>query len=216
MIVKLYGLKIYLKIINEVVILTVKAKIINKELEDFEATFEIRRMNFDQALINYPTGSGLKTFKLKDLELIPENKVDKFLIENRQFLKIKLTKGISIFFYMALLESLEDEIDEKLVELNVLKDKYKINRRGIWEKEILILVNNKFPIEVLSSGQNFKKEGYNIIINKISEENFLNICFNEISKVEKEIEHRNRMLSGFGKAISALKAKDKNEQKLLI
>ncbi|AOR24849.1 hypothetical protein [Clostridium taeniosporum] len=193
-----------------------KAKIINKELEDFEATFEIRRMNFDQALINYPTGSGLKTFKLKDLELIPENKVDKFLIENRQFLKIKLTKGISIFFYMALLESLEDEIDEKLVELNVLKDKYKINRRGIWEKEILILVNNKFPIEVLSSGQNFKKEGYNIIINKISEENFLNICFNEISKVEKEIEHRNRMLSGFGKAISALKAKDKNEQKLLI
>ncbi|MBY6839202.1 hypothetical protein FDA33_13365 [Clostridium botulinum] len=193
-----------------------KAKVVNKELEDYETVFQIRRMNFDQAVINYPTGSGLKTFQIEDIELIPENNVDEFLISNKQFLKIKLTKGISVFFYMALLESLEDEIDEKVIELNVLKDKYKINRRGIWDKEILIFVNNKFPIEVLSSGQNFKKEGYSININKISEENFLNTCFNEINRIEKEIKDRNRMLSGLGKAINELKGSYNSEQKLLI
>ena len=193
-----------------------KAKIINKELEDYESIFQIRRMNFDQAIINYPTGSGLKTFPIEDLEFIPENKIDEFLIKNRQFLKIKLTKGISIFFYMALLESLENEIDEEVTELNVLKDKYKVNKRGIWEKEILLFINNKFPIEILSSGQNFKKDGYSINVNKVFEENFLKICFNEINKIEKEIEDRNRMLAGFGKAINGLKKGLNDTQKLLI
>lgn len=193
-----------------------KAKIINKELEDFDAIFQIRRMNFDQVVINYPTGSGLKIFKVQDVELISENKIDKFLIENKEFLKIKLTRGISIFFYMALLESLESEINEKVVELNVLKDKYKINKRGIWEKDILVFVNNRFPIEILSSGQNFKKDGYNIIINKVFQESFLNTCFNEINKIEKEIENKNKMLSRFGRAISEVKGIVKKEQNLLV
>lgn len=193
-----------------------KAKIINKELEDFDAIFQIRRMNFDQVVINYPTGSGLKIFKVQDVELISENKIDKFLIENKEFLKIKLTRGISIFFYMALLESLESEINEKVVELNVLKDKYKINKRGIWEKDILVFVNNRFPIEILSSGQNFKKDGYNIIINKVFQESFLNTCFNEINKIEKEIENKNKMLSRFGRAISEVRGIVKKEQNLLV
>ncbi|GAA0079240.1 hypothetical protein UT300005_36190 [Clostridium sp. CTA-5] len=193
-----------------------KAKIINKQLEDYDNIFGVRRMNFDQAVINYPTGDGLKVFILEDLELIAENKIDEFLVNNREFLKIKLTKGISVFFYNALLESLEEEVDEKIIKLNVLRDKYKINKKGIWSKELILFVNGKFPLEVNSSGQNFKTQGYNIILNKISEQDFLNICYNEISNIEKEIQTKNKMLSNFGEAIDSIKGHYKCDNKLLI
>ncbi|MBW6411801.1 hypothetical protein [Clostridium weizhouense] len=193
-----------------------KAKIINKDLEDYDKIFGVRRMNFDQAVINYPTGDGLKVFILEDLELIAENKIDEFLINNREFLKIKLTKGISVFFYDALLESLEEEVDEKIIKLNVLRDKYKINKKGIWSKELILFVNDKFALEINSSGQNFKTQGYNIILNRISEQDFLNICYNEISNIEKEIQTKNKMLSNFGEAIQSIKGNYKCDNKLLI
>ncbi|SFD19782.1 hypothetical protein [Clostridium uliginosum] len=193
-----------------------KAKIINKDLEDYERLFGVRRMNFDQAVINYPTGDGLKVFSLEDLELISENKIDEFLLNNKEFLKIKLKRGISVSFYNALLNSIEDEIDERVVHLNVLRDKYKINKRGIWDKEILLFVNNKFAIEVNSSGQNFKRDGYNIIINKISKQDFLNTCCNEITNIEKEIDCKNKMLSSFGEAITSIKEHYESDKKLLI
>ena len=174
-----------------------KVKVINEELEDFGIDFKVRRMNFDNIIVNYPTESGIKSFSFSDVECISENDIDEFLIKNRSFLKIKLKRGISVVFYNALYDSIKYDIKEEIENLSVIKDKYKINKRGIWEKEILLIINNKFPLEIMASGQNFKRSEYNIIINELEKDYFLEICYEEIKKIESEIELKNEILSGF-------------------
>lgn len=164
-----------------------KVKVINDKLDDFGSDFKVRRMNFDNIIVNYPIDIGIKSFSFSDIEFISENDIDKFLIKNRSFLKIKLKRGISVVFYNALYDSIKFDIKEEIEDLSVIKDKYKINKRGIWEKEILLIINNKFPLEVMASGQNFKKSGYNIIINRLEKENFLEICYVEIKNIESKI-----------------------------
>ena len=41
-----------------------EVKIINNKLEDFGSVFKVRRMNFDNIIVNYPTDSGIKIFLL--------------------------------------------------------------------------------------------------------------------------------------------------------
>ena len=72
------------------------AKIINKDLEEFEREFKVRRMNYDQVVVNYPSDIGLKVFDKKDVEYIKQTEIDEFLIKYSDFLKIKLNRGISI------------------------------------------------------------------------------------------------------------------------
>ena len=192
-----------------------EVKVINNKLEDYGSIFKVRRMNFDKIIVNYPTGSGIKSFSFADVECISENNIDEFLIKNRSFLKIKLKRGISVVFYNALYDSLKFEIKEEIENLNVLRDKYKINKRGIWEKEILLIINNKFPLEVIASGQNFKRNGYNIIINKVEKDNFLEICDAEIKNIKSEIELKNGVISSFREAIEQFKNSNKISQELL-
>jgi len=174
-----------------------KVKVINEELDDFGIDFKVRRMNFDNIIVNYPTESGIKSFSFSDVECISENDIDEFLIKNRSFLKIKLKRGISVVFYNALYDSIKYDIKEEIENLSVIKDKYKINKRGIWEKEILLIINNKFPLEIMASGQNFKRSEYNIIINELEKDYFLEICYEEIKKIESEIELNNEIIYGF-------------------
>ena len=179
-----------------------KVKVINNKLEDFERVFKVRRMNYDQVLVNYSVGTGLKCFEFNDVEFIGETKIDEFLIENKEYLKIKLKRGISVVFYSALKNSLESEIHEEAKRLNVLIDKYKVNKRGIWEKDIVLMINEKFPIQVNASGQNFRKDSYNIDIRTIQKDDFLQLCNAEIERINKEINNRRLEVDSFKVAIN--------------
>ena len=181
------------------------AKIINKDLEEFEREFKVRRMNYDQVVVNYPSDIGLKVFDKKDVEYIKQTEIDEFLIKYSDFLKIKLNRGISIALYKALLESIEAELDIIFDNLNLLKDKYEVNKRGIWEKEILAVINYKIPVKLITSGQNFKKSGFNISIEIIEEKEFFEICKFEINKIQEEIKEKERILSRYGMAIEKMK-----------
>ena len=181
------------------------AKIINKDLEEFEREFKVRRMNYDQVVVNYPSDIGLKVFDKKDVEYIKETEIDEFLIKYSDFLKIKLNRGISIALYKALLESIEAELDIIFENLNLLKDKYEVNKRGVWEKEILAVINYKIPVKLITSGQNFKKSGFNISIEIIEEKEFFEICKFEINKIQEEIKEKERILSRYGMAIEKMK-----------
>lgn len=181
------------------------AKIINKDLEEFEREFKVRRMNYDQVVVNYPSDIGLKVFDKKDVEYIKQTEIDEFLIKYSDFLKIKLNRGISIALYKALLESIEAELDIIFENLNLLKDKYEVNKRGVWEKEILAVINYKIPVKLITSGQNFKKSGFNISIEIIEEKEFFEICKFEINKIQEEINEKERILSRYGMAIEKMK-----------
>ena len=71
-------------------------KIIDKTLDDYEKEFKVRRMNYDQVVVNYPSSKGIKVFNNNQIEFIVEAEVDEFLIKYNDFLKIRLNRGISV------------------------------------------------------------------------------------------------------------------------
>jgi len=186
-----------------------KVKVINHNLEEYGNTFKVRRMNFDKIIVNYPNEVGIKSFSFHDVECISENEIDEFLIKNKEFLKIKLKRGISVIFYNALYTSIKIEIKEEIKNLSVIKDKYKINKSGIWEKEILLIVNNKFPLEVFASGKNFRRGEYNIIINKLEKDNCLELWREEMNNIERDIHEKSLVLSGFREDLENFKNNNK-------
>lgn len=183
-----------------------KVKIINSNSEDYQKELKLRRMNYDQVVVNYPNEKGIKVFDKIEVEFITESEVDEFLIKYSDFLKIKLNRGISVTLYKCILDTIENELKIDFQGLNLLKDKYSVNKRGIWEKEILCVVNNNIPIKIMANGQNFKRSGFNINIDEISTEEFLEICVFEIKKINKEIKEKEDLLGRYGEAIEKVKS----------
>lgn len=192
-----------------------RVKVINSNLSDYGKEFKVRRMNYDQVVVNYPGAKGINVFNKIDLEFITESEVDKFLIKYNDFLKIKLNRGISVTLYKAILDAIENELSIDFENLNLLKDKYSVNKRGVWEKEILCLINNKFAIKIVASGQNFKKNGFNIEIIEVLKEEFLEICAIEIKKINKEIKEKEDLLARYGESIEKINNPE-NTVKMLV
>ena len=182
-----------------------KVKIINSNSEDYQKELKLRRMNYDQVVVNYSNEKGIKVFNKGEVEFITESEVDEFLIKYSDFLKIKLNRGISVTLYKGILDTIENELKIDFKSLNLLRDKYIVNKRGIWEKEILCVINDIMPIKIVANGQNFKKSGFNININEISKEEFLEICALEIKKINKEIKEKEDLLGRYGEAIEKIK-----------
>ena len=186
-------------------------KIIDKTLDDYDKEFKVRRMNYDQVVVNYPGSKGIKVFNNKEIEFITESEVDEFLIKYNDFLKIKLNRGISVGLYKALLEIIESQLNIKFENLNLLRDKHVVNKRGIWEKEIIAVINKSIPVKILAVGQNFKKVGFNINLDQIDENEFFDMCCFEIEKIENEIKLKEDSLARYGMAIENLKKAEKNK-----
>ncbi|MFR1789391.1 MAG: hypothetical protein ACLTKR_13400 [Clostridium sp.] len=180
-------------------------KIVNTECEDYNKEFKLRRMNYDQVVVNYPDSKGIRVFNKDSVEFITETEIDEFLVKYNDFLKIKLNRGISVALYKAILDAIENEYNIEFKSLNLLKDKYAINKRGVWEKEILCVINEIIPIKINASGQNFKKSGFNIKVEEVNKEEFFEICSFEIKKINKEIKEKEDILARYGMAIEKIK-----------
>ena len=190
-------------------------KIVNTECEDYNKEFKLRRMNYDQVVVNYPDSKGIRVFNKDSVEFITEIEIDEFLVKYNDFLKIKLNRGISVALYKAILDTIENEYNIEFKSLNLLKDKYAVNKRGVWEKEILCVINEIIPIKINASGQNFKKSGFNIKVEEVNKEEFFEICSFEIKKINKEIKEKEDILSRYGEAIEKIK-KPENPVKMLV
>lgn len=180
-------------------------KIVNTECEDYNKEFKLRRMNYDQVVVNYPDSKGIRVFNKDSVEFITETEIDEFLVKYNDFLKVKLNRGISVALYKAILDTIENEYNIEFKSLNLLKDKYAVNKRGVWEKEILCVINEIIPIKINASGQNFKKSGFNIKVEEVNKEEFFEICSFEIKKINKEIKEKEDILARYGMAIEKIK-----------
>ena len=180
-------------------------KIVNTECEDYNKEFKLRRKNYDQVVVNYPDSKGIRVFNKDSVEFITETEIDEFLVKYNDFLKIKLNRGISVALYKAILDTIENEYNIEFKSLNLLKDKYAVNKRGVWEKEILCVINEIIPIKINASGQNFKKSGFNIKVEEVNKEEFFEICSFEIKKINKEIKEKEDILARYGIAIEKIK-----------
>lgn len=176
----------------------------NKELEDYNKEFKVRRINYDKVLVIYPNVENLKEFYNIDVEIIPENNLDTFLMQNKELLKIKLKRGISVFLYKALLEEIRINCNEEIKDINLLIDNYSVNKNNIWEKNLLLVVNKTYPLKILASGRKFNRKNYNLETEVLYREEFINICTKEIYKIKKDIEKKEKLLSKYDEAIKNL------------
>ncbi|WP_435575593.1 hypothetical protein [Clostridium gasigenes] len=182
-----------------------KVKVTNENNSDYNKEFKVKRMNYDQTVVIYPNREGMELFLNEDVEFITESELDEFLVKNKDFLKIRLNRGISISIYKMLLETIEGQLKGEFKSLNLLRDKYSVNKRGIWDKEIICVINNNIPIKITANGQNFKKIGYNISLEEINIEEFSDLCKFEIKKIQKNIKDKEGALSRYGEALECIK-----------
>ncbi len=175
-----------------------KVKIIDRNSLDSGKEFKVRRMNYDQVVVNYPGNKGIEVFEIESVEFITESEMDDFLISHRYLLKIKINRGVSVLFYKYLLDELEKVISHKIEDLKVLKDSFKsANKRGVWEKNIVIMLNHKYSIEVNVIGENFKKDSYKYDVKELTESELREFCLFNIERLEKEIESKKSQLDIF-------------------
>lgn len=192
-----------------------KAKV-NINNKDLNKEFKVKRLNIDEVIVKYPCDYGLKSYKYDEVKLISEGEIDDFLINNKSFLQIKLNRGISVFFYKALKESIAKEVNGEILDFIMLKDRYNVNKRGIWEKEIVCFVNYKIPLKIISSGKNFKREGYSILIKRIENNNFIEAAKQEIAKMLQEIERKKIIIERYEKAIKNMHIIDEKDKNIIV
>lgn len=175
-----------------------KIKIKDNNSLDKGREFKVRRMNYDQVVVNYTGEKGIEILKTDDVEFISENEFDDFLIKHRYLLKIKINRGISVVFYKYLFDELEKLIQDTIVDFKVLKDSFKIvNKRGMWEKEMVIMLNHEYSIQVSVNGEKFKKDSYRYDVKQLTEDELMEFCKFNIEKLEKDIENKNKELNMF-------------------
>lgn len=179
-----------------------KAKVICEKSDDYNKEYDVRRINYDQVIVTYPSQNGMKTFDIHEVELISECEKDDFILDHKYILKIKIPRGVGSYFYKILVESIENEINEKLTDINLLKDIYtKPSNRGIWHKEILLQANNKLPLDIKCSGHNFKRNGYDVTMIRLNSEDFKARCEFEIEEIQKQIKKREILIDHYKMAL---------------
>ncbi|SHK86010.1 hypothetical protein SAMN02745163_04582 [Clostridium cavendishii DSM 21758] len=191
-----------------------KVKVIDSNLKDFGLEFKVRRMNYDQVIVRYPEGDGLFTFTTHQVELISEGEVDEILIKYPCLLKIKIHRGVSVFFYKAFLENLHTIMDdEELSDINLLKDVYKeVNKKGLWEKNMILVINEKYPLVINATGIKFRKSNYEFDSKVIEPEEFKELCEFEMKKIKEQIEHKNILLERYELALNEIEEKENEDE----
>ena len=175
-----------------------KIRVINQELSAFNHDYKVKNINYDMVVIE--ENNETVPFLMDDIELIPENKYDDLIIKYKNILKIKLGHNISIRFYSALINCIEEKIREKLESLDVLKDKYSINKRGIWEKKLVVVVNKGVPLDITVIGEKYA-EKFNITFKDITLQDFIEGCSESIRHIRKEIEERENAISAYKRSM---------------
>ena len=189
-----------------------KFRITNENIEGYNTELKIRRMNYDQVVVNYQNNSGIKTFKINEGELVSEGEVDDIIKKYNDLLKIKINRGTSALFYKGIIDSIEESIEE-VKSLKVLNDFTKsTSKRGIWDKEILIYLNESYPIKIEASGRNFREDSYKFNIKVIEEAEFIEMCHFNIGKSKNQIGWRERQLNVYKKIVEKIEKESNFEQ----
>ncbi|ERI95186.1 hypothetical protein HMPREF1982_00411 [Clostridiales bacterium oral taxon 876 str. F0540] len=171
-----------------------RIKIINEKLSNYEDEYKVHSINYDMVVVE--DNNERTAVSIEDVRLIPETDIDKLIVNYSDILKIKLNNYISAALYAALIEGIESKIDNKLCSLEVLKDEYKINKRGIWEKKLILVVNNSIPLEVTAIGEKYA-EKFSITFKEINLNSFIEGCFENIKHIKKEIEEKERSIDRY-------------------
>lgn len=188
-----------------------KARIINKEHEYYNNTFKIHKMNYDYIVV-YLEDNSEYSLKREDVEFISENEGEDIIVNCIDLIKIKLNNGIAFSFYKLLTSCIEEKIQKKIDNIIVLTDIYNINRRGIWEKKLFLVINDKMPLTVDVIGRKFDSI-FNITINEVSKDDFIEMCSTDMKRIKEEIEEKENLLKIYQKTSKNIQKKTKVNKK---
>jgi hypothetical protein len=176
-----------------------KIRVINQELSEFNHDYKVRNINYDMVVVE--ENNKTYSFVMEDIELISENKYDELILKYKDILKIKLGHNISIALYSALVNCIEGKIDGKLMNLNVLKDEYNVSKRGIWEKKLVVVVNQGVPLDITVIGEKYS-EKFSITLKDITLQDFIEGCSESIKHIRKDIEEKENAIKAYKRAIN--------------
>lgn len=160
--------------------------------------FKVQKMNYDDIVVY--DGTERRHFRRDEVEFISESTYEDILIECKDIIKIKLDRGMSLNVYTKLVCFIEDKTNGKIKNINVLKDEYKVIRKGLWEKKLFLVINKTTPLEVSIIGRNFSKT-FDITIKDIELERFIEGCISEIKELNDSIKRKKDLSDRYKKAL---------------
>ncbi|MBL4937380.1 hypothetical protein JK636_16795 [Clostridium sp. YIM B02515] len=171
-----------------------RIKIINEKLSNYNDEYKVQGMNYDMVVVD--DNNERTAVNIEDVELIPETDIDKLIVSYSDILKVKLNNYISAALYAALIEGIEGETNSRLDSLEVLKDEYKISKRGVWDKRLVLVVNNSIPLDVTIIGEKYADK-FSITFKEINLNDFIEGCFENIKHIKREIEEKEKSVDRY-------------------
>jgi hypothetical protein len=176
----------------------VKVKIINKELSHYNEELKVTRLNYNMVMAKIDEEK--LCFSQEDVQMIPENEYEKAILKCKDIVKIKLQRGISLLFYTAVLNCLEKTIGGSIRSIDVLKDEHRPLRKGLWEKLMLMVVNEEHALTVSVTGRHFGRN-FDVTVSERCLEDFVDECEVEIEWYMREIKEKKNQIKRYRKAI---------------
>lgn len=164
-----------------------RAKILNKSIDGTKGDLKVLSINYDFVVVQI--NDDKKVLRRDEVELIFENDSEKILNQYEDILKIKLNKGMTFAFYPTLINFIEDIVGRKVEQIDVLEDEFKFIKKGIWEKNLLIVINNLRTFKISVIGQKYG-DNFSFTIKEINLSNFLNEYELKVKALEDEIKER--------------------------
>lgn len=175
-----------------------KVRVINDQMSCFHDEYKVVKLNYDHVVVR--EGYDRKSFNREDVEFICENKEEEVIKNYEDIIKIRLDKGVSLVVYTKLINFIEANVNAKIKSINVLKDDYRIIRKGLWEKRLFLIINDKEPVDISIVGRNYSKK-FDITIRNVGLEEFIEECGIEINKLQSEIKEREKLAQRYQKAV---------------
>lgn len=178
-----------------------RAKILNKSIDDAKGDLKVLSINYD--FVSVQINNDKKVLRRDEVELIFENNSEKILNQYEDILKIKLNKGMTFAFYPTLISFIEDIIGSKVEQIDVLEDEFKFIKKGIWEKNLLIVINNLRTFKISAIGQKYG-DNFSFTIKEINLSNFLKEYELKVKALEDEIKERQILKNKYEKTLKTV------------
>lgn len=175
-----------------------KIRVVNKNFPWFDKEFKVMNMNYDMVVVK--NEEDKLPLNMEDVEIIPENIYEEAVFEYKDVLKIKLENGVSLSMYTALIEGIKEKINGEIISVDVFKDSFRVIKKGIWEKTLMLVVNGSIPFDINIIGRKYGNR-FDITIKDITLQQFIEVCAYDINCLKKEIEQKEMLISIYKKSL---------------
>lgn len=178
-----------------------KAKVLNNKNYNSNENFKVLSMNYDFVMIKL--NDDKKILKSSEVELLSENKGEDIFIYYKDILKIKLDNGIPMNFYASFISFIEEIIQSKIKKIDVLEDNFSFIKKGIWEKKLVVIINESKIFKISAIGEKFC-EDFRFTIKQINLVEFIDYSNFQIKELQKQIEEKQELKNRYERSLEGV------------